>query len=70
MSKITGLLVGLAVGAALGTLLVALFAPASGKTLIHALKEGYRETLLEAQKAGVARRRELEAELRRLKGKP
>jgi len=70
MNKLISLLVGLGIGAALGAVLVLMFAPVSGDTLVQNLKAGYAETLEEARDATEARRKELEAELKARRGEP
>lgn len=69
MNKLVSLGIGLALGASVGVLAVLLFTPASGEELVSNLKQGWQETLDEARRASVARRAELEAQLREMQGK-
>ncbi len=71
MWKLVSWLIGFSLGAAVGALLVILFAPVSGDQMVTRLKQGWQDTLTEAQQANIQRRAELEAELARLKaGQP
>mgnify|MGYP001268994315 FL=1 len=69
MNKLLSLLLGLTVGALIGGLLVIVFSPVSGQKVVDALKEGYAETLDEARQASDQRKRELEAEFKRMRSK-
>jgi gas vesicle protein len=66
MRKLTSWLIGFAVGAALGVTLVMLFSPMSGQELVGRLRQGWADTLEEARQANVARRAELETQLRQM----
>ena len=70
MNKLISLVIGLGIGAAVGAVLVLMFAPVSGDTLVKNLKAGYAETLEEARDASEARRKELESELKARRGEP
>jgi gas vesicle protein len=59
-------LIGLMAGAAMGAVLVAIFAPVTGKAFRQQLRKSYDETIAEAQQAGREREQELEARLARL----
>ncbi|MBK8023827.1 MAG: YtxH domain-containing protein [Chloroflexi bacterium] len=63
MRKLVSLALGFLVGALIGAALVMLFAPATGKKMRHALREGVRETLDEARTAAHKREIELTKEL-------
>ena len=70
MNKLISLVIGLGIGAAVGAVLVLMFAPVSGDTLVKNLKAGYAETLEEARTASETRRKELESELKARRGEP
>ncbi len=70
MNKLISLAIGFGIGALIGALLVVMFAPVSGETLVKNLKEGYAETMEEARDAAEIRRKELEAELKARRGVP
>lgn len=65
MRQIISWFVGLGIGAAAAAVVVTLFVPATPTEIRARLKEGYRETIAEAQRASQQRRAELEAELNR-----
>jgi hypothetical protein len=67
--RLLSFFIGLLFGALLGATLVVLFAPVSGTELVEGVKRGYNETLDEARAASEKRRRELEAEFRRRRGR-
>lgn len=69
MKRLLLWMLGLFFGALLGALLVALFAPVTGVEFRRRLKDGYRETLDEAQRVSQQRQSELEAQLARMQGK-
>ncbi|MBE2268309.1 MAG: YtxH domain-containing protein [Anaerolinea sp.] len=69
MNKLLSLLLGFTVGAIIGSLLVLVFSPVSGQKVVNALKAGYAETLDEARQASDQRKRELEAEYKRMRTK-
>lgn len=69
MYKLISLLLGFTVGALIGAVLVMVFSPVSGDKVVNALKEGYAETLDEARQASEQRKRELEAEFKRMRSK-
>ncbi len=70
MKKLISLAIGFGIGALIGAVLVVMFAPVSGETLVKNLKEGYAETMEEARDAAGNRRKELEAELKARRGVP
>ncbi|MDX2163490.1 MAG: YtxH domain-containing protein [bacterium] len=70
MRKLISLALGLGVGSGIALVLVALFAPVSGKPLRALLRQSYDETMAEARLASASRQRELEAELAVKLGKP
>lgn len=63
MNKIISWALGVTLGAGVGAVLVALFAPFSGKELTERLKTGYAEAVEEARYAAKVREAELQAEL-------
>lgn len=69
MGKLISLVLGFTVGAMIGAMLVVVFSPVSGQKVVDALKEGYAETLDEARQASEQRKRELEAEFKRMRSK-
>ncbi len=70
MRKLISLGLGFIVGAGFAIVIVALFAPTSGKALRGTIKQGYLDTMSEARRASADRQRELEAELEKRLGKP
>lgn len=70
MRKLISLGLGFLVGAGFALVVVALFAPSSGKALRDTIKQGYLDTMDEARRASADRQRELEAELEKRLGKP
>lgn len=64
MRQLYSWFVGFGIGAAVSAVLVTLFVPETSSEIRQRIKDGYRETLEEARRAGAARRAELEAELR------
>lgn len=69
MNRIALWVLGLLFGVLVGTLIVALFAPASGAEFRKRLRQGYHDTLDEARRVSQQRQRELEAQLATLQGK-
>lgn len=67
MRTLASLMIGLLLGAAVGAALVMLFTPTSGEKLVSNIKRGFDETMDEARKASEQRRKELTAELARMK---
>jgi len=70
MRKLISLGLGFIVGAGFAIVIVALFAPTSGKALRDEIKRGVDDTFEEARRASADRQHELEAELARRLGKP
>jgi gas vesicle protein len=66
--RLLSLVIGMGLGAAVGVAIVMLFAPTTGDQWVKELKRGWSETMEEARKASEQRRRELEAELARMRG--
>lgn len=66
MSKGTLWIGGIIIGAVIGIILIAIFAPVTGKEFRQRLEASMREALADARRASQARQAELEAELAQL----
>jgi gas vesicle protein len=69
MNKLISLGIGLAVGVAIGVVTAVLVAPSSGAEFKGNLRRGYDETFEEARRTSQQRKLELEAELKRKRGR-
>lgn len=67
MRKIISFLLGISLGAGAGVLVVTLFAPVSGGELRQNLRDHVQNAMNAARQASEEKRRELEAELERLR---
>lgn len=68
MIRIISWALGVGIGVSTGALLVALFVPATREQIVGYLKARYEHAMEEARLASLAKRAELEAELRQMQG--